>query len=182
MNIGKAIVRKRYTDHSLFYSAILIWKLLFFLPLLAFSPNTENHVFSLYFVPYLLIIAAFRIMTYFASNKASFMEATEMGLAVFLIIADFYLIWYFQIPIPFGMIIILLSILHMTAAFSRFRWFRNRLWLSRHIEILGYLTEQGETPTKISVVGEDEMLVTTKSGREYTYRHVYWSGFYFEKG
>lgn len=105
-----------------------------------------------------------------------------MGLSVFLIIADLYVIALFQIPLPFGMIIMLLSILHFSAAFSRFRWFRRRMWLNRHLEILNYLTDHGETPIKIAVVSEDEMLVTTKSGKEFTYRQVYWSGFYFERG
>ena len=182
MSISRAIVRKRYTDHTLFYSAILIWKLLFFLPLLMYVNSGSDNVFRLYFVPYLTVIVLFRVMTYFATYKASFMEMTEMGLSVFLIIADFYLIALFDVPLPFAMIIMLLSILHFTAAFSRFRWFRRRLWLNRHLEILNFLTDHGETPVKIAVVSEDEMLVTTKSGKEFTYRHVYWNGFYFERG
>ena len=102
MNISRAIVRKRYTDHTLFYSAILTWKLLFFLPLLMYVNSGSDHVFRLYFVPYLTVIVLFRVMTYFATYKASFMEMTEMGLSVFLIIADFYLVALFDIHYRLG--------------------------------------------------------------------------------
>lgn len=182
MNMSLAIVRRRYTDHTLFYSAILIWKLLFFLPLLMFVNSGTDHVFQMYFVPYLTVIFLFRVMTYFATYKASFMEMTEMGLSLSLLIADVYLIALFDIPLPFALIILALALLHFSAAFSRFRWFRRRLWLNRHLEILNYLTDHGEVPIKIAVMAEDEMLVTTKSGKEFTYRQVYWSGFYIEHG
>ncbi|WP_214883926.1 MULTISPECIES: hypothetical protein [unclassified Exiguobacterium] len=181
MNMQRLVHNRRFIDQSLFYLALHLWKWILLLPVLFYSNvSFQQSPFSEYLMVSIILYLMFRVIQYVVASRASFMELVEFGYAILsLLLAFSFLMEIGSPPVAIALIgIVYLS--HPMLALHHYQNFSERKWLNKQFQLFSPMLRQGEVPVHVLVLTEDEIVITVESGKEFTYRHIYWGGFYVE--
>ncbi|XCA84888.1 hypothetical protein ABKJ26_07265 [Exiguobacterium mexicanum] len=181
MDMQRLVHNRRFIDQTLFYLALQLWKWVMLLPVLFYlDVSMSSAPFSQYVAVSLLLYVAFRVMQYVIASRASLMELLEFGYAVLSLVLVFSLL--LELSASPGAIAFVLGVflVHPSLALHHYRDFTERKWLNKQFQLFSPMLRKGEIPVHVLVLTEDEIVITAESGKEYTYRHIYWGGFYIE--
>ncbi|WP_214844972.1 hypothetical protein [Exiguobacterium sp. s150] len=181
MDMQRLVHNRRFIDQSLFYLALQLWKWIMLLPVLFYlDVSMRVAPFSQYVMVSLLLYVAFRVVQYVIASRASLMELLEFGYGVLsLVLVTSLLIEVAASPTAIAFLFAVFLV-HPTLALHHYRDFTERKWLNKQFRLFSPMLKQGEIPVHVLVLTEDEIVITAESGKEFTYRHIYWGGFYFE--
>ncbi|WP_396128039.1 hypothetical protein [Exiguobacterium mexicanum] len=181
MDMQRLVHNRRFIDQTLFYLALQLWKWVMLLPVLFYlDVSMSSAPFSQYVMVSLLLYVAFRVMQYVIASRASLMELIEFGYAVLSLVLVFSLL--LEVSASPGAIALVIGVflVHPSLALHHYRDFTERKWLNKQFQLFSPMLRKGEIPVHVLVLTEDEIIITAESGKEYTYRHIYWGGFYIE--
>lgn len=181
MDMQRLVHNRRFIDQTLFYLALQLWKWVMLLPVLFYlDVSMSSAPFTQYVMVSLLLYVAFRVMQYVIASRASLMELLEFGYAVLSLVLVLSLL--FEISASPGAIAMVIGVflVHPSLALHHYRSFTERKWLNKQFQLFSPMLRKGEIPVHVLVLTEDEIIITAESGKEFTYRHIYWSGFYIE--
>ncbi|WP_215145929.1 hypothetical protein [Exiguobacterium qingdaonense] len=181
MDMQRLVHNRRFIDQTLFYLALHLWKLVLLLPFLFYmdvslrqSPLTD------YLISSVMLYLMFRVIQYVIASRASLMELVEFGYAVLSLVLVFSFLIEIGAP-PVAIAIMSVAYLsHPLVALHHYQNFSERKWLNKQFQLFSPMLRQGEVPVHVLVLTEDEIVITVESGKEFTYRHIYWGGFYVE--
>ncbi|WP_214823802.1 hypothetical protein [Exiguobacterium algae] len=181
MDMQRLVHNRRFIDQSLFYLALQLWKWIILLPVLFYLDlSMRGAPFSEYVMVSVLLYVMFRVVQYVIASRATLMELVEFGYAVLslLLVISFLT----EIAASPGAIALVIAVylIHPILALSHYQDFSERKWLNKQFQLFSPMLRQGEIPVHVLVLTEDEIVITAESGKEFTYRHIYWGGFYFE--
>lgn len=181
MDMQRLVHNRRFIDQSLFYLALQLWKWIVVLPVLFYLDiSLTGATFSEYVMVTLILYVIFRVVQYVIASRASLMELVEFGYAVLsLVLVMTFLAEVSASPWAIALVSSVFLI-HPLLALSHYQDFSERKWLNKQFQLFSPMLRQGEVPVHVLVLTEDEIVITAESGKEFTYRHIYWGGFYFE--
>lgn len=181
MDMQRLVHNRRFIDQTLFYLALQLWKWVMLLPVLFYLDiSMSTAPFSQYLMVSILLYVTFRVIQYVVASRASLMELLEFGYAVLsLVLVLFLLIDLSASPSAIALILGVFLV-HPSLALHHYRDFTERKWLNKQFQLFSPMLREGEVPVHVLVLTEDEIVITAESGKEFTYRHIYWGGFYFE--
>lgn len=181
MDMQRLVHNRRFIDQTLFYLALQLWKWVMLLPILFYlDVKMSGAPFTQYLMVSLLLYVAFRVMQYVVASRASLMELLEFGYAVLSLVLVLSLL--FEVSASPGAIALVIGVflVHPSLALHHYRDFTERKWLNKQFQLFSPMLRKGEIPVHVLVLTEDEIIITAESGKEFTYRHIYWGGFYIE--
>lgn len=181
MNMQRLVHNRRFIDQSMFYLALQLWKWVILLPVLFYLNVGVNAApFSNYVMASALLYVSFRVIQYVVASRASLMELLEFAYGVLtLLLVTALLIELDASPLAFAFVVGA-YLIHPSLALHHYRVFSERKWLNKQFQLFSPMLNKGEVPVHVLVLTEDEIIITAESGKEFTYRHIYWGGFYFE--
>ncbi|KDN58575.1 hypothetical protein [Exiguobacterium sp. AB2] len=181
MDMQRLVHNRRFIDQTLFYLALQLWKWVMLLPVLFYlDVSMSSAPFSQYVMVSLLLYVAFRVMQYVIASRASLMELLEFGYAVLSLVLVFSLLLEVSASPGATAFVLGVFLVHPSLALHHYRDFTERKWLNKQFQLFSPMLRKGEIPVHVLVLTEDEIIITAESGKEYTYRHIYWGGFYIE--
>ena len=181
MDMQRLVHNRRFIDQSLFYLALQLWKWVVVLPVLFYLDFSLNSaMFSEYVMVTLILYVIFRVVQYVIASRASLMELVEFGYAVLSLVLVMTFMAEVSAPPVAIAIVSVVFLIHPLLALSHYQDFSERKWLNKQFQLFSPMLRQGEVPVHVLVLTEDEIVITAESGKEFTYRHIYWGGFYFE--
>lgn len=181
MDRQKIVHNRRFTDQTLFYLALQLWKWILVLPILFYyGSRVGNGEIRQYLLYTAVLYGIFRLMQYLVASRATLMELLEIGFSLLAIMLDLLILTYYDVPTWLIVCVLLFLTVHPTVACLRYHTFKKRKWLNKQSRLFGWMLQRGEIPVHVLVLTEDEIIITAKSGKEFVYRHIYWGGYYFE--
>ncbi|TCI22869.1 hypothetical protein EVJ33_05345 [Exiguobacterium sp. SL-10] len=181
MDMQRLVHNRRFIDQTLFYLALQLWKWVMLLPVLFYlDVEMSSAPFTQYVMVSLLLYVAFRVMQYVIASRASLMELLEFGYAILSLVLVLSLLLEVSASPSAIALMIGVFLVHPSLALHHYRDFTERKWLNKQFQLFSPMLRKGEIPVHVLVLTEDEIIITAESGKEFTYRHIYWGGFYIE--
>lgn len=183
MDMQRLVHNRRFIDQSLFYLALQLWKWIILLPVVFYlNVSLTASPFSDYVVVSFVLYFMFRVIQYVVASRASLMELVEFGYSILSILLVVSFLYEIAASPSVIALVVGVFLIHPTLAIHHYQDFSERKWLNKQFQLFSPMLRQGEIPVHVLVLTEDEIVITAESGKEFTYRHIYWGGFYFENG
>ena len=181
MDMQRLVHNRRFIDKSMYYIALHLWKWILLLPVLFYLDVSFRHSpFSEYLNGSIILYLMFRVIQYVIASRASLMELVEFAYGVLSLVLVFSFMMEIGAP-PIAVAIVGAAYLsHPMLSLHHYQNFSERKWLNKQFQLFSPMLRQGEVPVHVLVLTEDEIVITVESGKEFTYRHIYWGGFYVE--